>query len=182
MGCRRIVLSGSLLEDQLWAAPQSGPPSPYGFGLCGERVGRMFYALFDAPVVIFRPSLTCGRGDERTKVISHVRSGLLDGGSRHLSSRDAYSSARKPTLKTTWNTPLGWTGLPGFSSDLLASVRAAKRAGRNADRTPGRRNVSPDRIVHCARRGYAAAGQLQILREELRGMCLAIARPMHPRE
>jgi UDP-glucose 4-epimerase len=46
----------------------------------------MFHALFDAPVVILRPSFVYGPGQEPTKLIPYVIKTLLEGGSPRLSS------------------------------------------------------------------------------------------------
>jgi len=87
LGCRRIVLSGSLLEEPAAGGPQAVPPSPYGASRwAASAYGRMFHALFDAPVVILRPSFAYGPGQEPTKLIPHVITALLDGGSPELSS------------------------------------------------------------------------------------------------
>jgi nucleoside-diphosphate-sugar epimerase len=87
MDCRRIVLSGSLLEEPATGGPQAVPPSPYGASRwAASAYGRMFHALFDAPVVILRPSFAYGPGQERTKLIPHVITGLLEGQSPELSS------------------------------------------------------------------------------------------------
>ena len=87
IGCRRMVLSGSLLEEPASGGPQAVPPSPYGASRwAASAYGRMFHALFDAPVVILRPSFAYGPGQERTKLIPHVITGLLEGQSPELSS------------------------------------------------------------------------------------------------
>jgi UDP-glucose 4-epimerase len=87
LNCRRIVLSGSLLEEPAAGGPQAVPPSPYGASRwAASAYGRMFHALFEAPVVILRPSFAYGPGQERTKLIPHVITALLDGGSPELSS------------------------------------------------------------------------------------------------
>jgi UDP-glucose 4-epimerase len=87
LGCRRIVLSGSLLEEPAAGGPQAVPPSPYGASRwAASAYGRMFHALFDAPVVILRPSFAYGPGQEPTKLIPHVITALLDGASPELSS------------------------------------------------------------------------------------------------
>jgi UDP-glucose 4-epimerase len=87
VGCRRIVLSGSLLEEPGTGDPRAVPSSPYGASRwAASAYGRMFHALFDAPVVILRPSFVYGPGQERTKLIPHVITALLEGGSPQLSS------------------------------------------------------------------------------------------------
>jgi UDP-glucose 4-epimerase len=86
-GCRRIVLSGSLLEEPAAGGVQAVPPSPYGASRwAASAYGRMFHALFDAPVVILRPSFAYGPGQEATKLIPHVITALLEGRSPELSS------------------------------------------------------------------------------------------------
>ena len=85
-GCRRIVLSGSLLEEPATGGAESTPPSPYGASRwAASGYARMFHALFDAPVVILRPSFAYGPGQEPTKLIPHVITTLLDGESPELS-------------------------------------------------------------------------------------------------
>lgn len=87
VGCRRIVLSGSLLEEPATGGPQAVPPSPYGASRwAASAYGRMFHALFDAPVVILRPSFVYGPAQDPTKLIPYVITGLLEGGSPQLSS------------------------------------------------------------------------------------------------
>jgi UDP-glucose 4-epimerase len=86
-GCRRIVLSGSLLEEPASGGPQAVPPSPYGASRwASSAYGRMYHALFDAPVTILRPSYAYGPGQERTKLIPYVITALLGGESPRLSS------------------------------------------------------------------------------------------------
>ncbi len=86
-GCRRIVLSGSLMEEPASGQPQAVPPSPYGASRwASSAYGRMFHAIFDAPVTILRPSYAYGPGQERTKLIPYVITSLLAGESPRLSS------------------------------------------------------------------------------------------------
>jgi UDP-glucose 4-epimerase len=87
VGTRRIVLSGSLLEEPAADGANAVPSSPYGASRwAASAYGRMFHALFDAPVVILRPSFAYGPGQEPTKLIPHVIKTLLEGGSPQLSS------------------------------------------------------------------------------------------------
>jgi nucleoside-diphosphate-sugar epimerase len=89
IGCRRIVLSGSLLEEPVPTGAHAVPPSPYGASRwAASGYGRMFHALFGSPVVVLRPSFAYGPGQERSKVIPHVITTLLEGGSPELSSGD----------------------------------------------------------------------------------------------
>ena len=87
VGCRRIVLSGSLLEEPAAGGAMAVPSSPYGASRwAASAYGRMFHALFGAPVVILRPSFAYGPRQEPTKLIPYVIKTLLEGGSPRLSS------------------------------------------------------------------------------------------------
>jgi UDP-glucose 4-epimerase len=87
MGSRRIVLSGSLLEEPAAGRAMPVPSSPYGASRwAASAYGRMFHALFGAPVVILRPSFAYGPRQESTKLIPYVIKTLLEGGSPQLSS------------------------------------------------------------------------------------------------
>lgn len=88
LGCRRVVMSGSLLEEPVGTA-QATPPSPYGASRwAASAYARMFHALFATPIVILRPSFAYGPGQETTKLVPHVITTLLAGGSPALSSGD----------------------------------------------------------------------------------------------
>jgi UDP-glucose 4-epimerase len=87
VGCGRIVLSGSLLEEPATGGPQAVPPSPYGASRwAASAYARMFHALFDSPVVILRPSFAYGPGQEATKLIPYVITTLLAGKDPELAS------------------------------------------------------------------------------------------------
>jgi len=87
VGCRRIVLSGSLLEEPATDGPQAVPPSPYGASRwAASAYARMFHALFDSPTVILRPSFAYGPGQETTKLIPYVITTLLAGEAPKLAS------------------------------------------------------------------------------------------------
>jgi UDP-glucose 4-epimerase len=88
LGCRRIVLSGSLLEEPRGGA-EPVPPSPYGASRwAATGYARMFHALFGAPVAILRPSFVYGPGQEPTKLIPYVATSLLEGQSPRLATGD----------------------------------------------------------------------------------------------
>lgn len=85
--CRRIVLSGSL-EEPDGDAEQIVPSSPYAASKwAATAYGRMFHALYDLPVVIARPFLVYGPGqDDPRKMIPYVICSLLRGESPELGS------------------------------------------------------------------------------------------------
>ena len=94
IGCRRIVLSGSLLEEPVGGDAALTPPSPYGASRwAASAYGRMFHELFGAPVVILRPSFVYGPGQETAKLIPHVITSLLAGESPELSTASGCSIA-----------------------------------------------------------------------------------------
>jgi nucleoside-diphosphate-sugar epimerase len=125
-GCRRIVLSGSLMEEPASGQAQAVPPSPYGASRwASSAYGRMFHALFDAPVTILRPSYAYGPGQERTKLIPYVITSLLAGESPRLSSGEreidwiyAEDVARAYAAAATR------PGVDGLTLDVGSGVRA----------------------------------------------------------
>jgi UDP-glucose 4-epimerase len=89
IGCRRIVLTGSLEE------PDSGmaeviPCSPYAASKwAGSSYARMFHALYDAPVTIARLFMVYGPGQrDVNKLIPYVVLSRLRGRSPKISSGD----------------------------------------------------------------------------------------------
>ena len=84
---RRIVISGSLLEEPHRGGVTAVPPSPYGASRwAATSYARMFHSLFDAPVSILRPSYAYGPGQDSTKLLPHVISTVLRGESPELAS------------------------------------------------------------------------------------------------
>lgn len=85
-GCRRIVLSGSLTEP--------GPPglcpipsSPYAAAKwAASAYGRMFHALYQAPVVVAVPFMTFGPRQDTSKLVPSVILNFLRGKVPRLSS------------------------------------------------------------------------------------------------
>jgi UDP-glucose 4-epimerase len=77
VGCRRIVLSGSLTEPTMDAGVAT-PQSPYAAAKwAAAGYGRMFYSLYETPVVVLRPFMTYGPGQARTKLVPSVTLSLL---------------------------------------------------------------------------------------------------------
>ena len=134
--CRRIVLSGSLMEEPTGGA-QAVPPSPYGASRwASSAYGRMFHVIFDAPVTILRPSYAYGPGQERTKLIPYVITSLLAGESPRLSSGEreidwiyAEDVARAYLAAATQ------PGVDGLTLDVGSGMRA--RVGTVVDKIAG---------------------------------------------
>lgn len=83
-GCRRVVLAASLTEP---SAAREAPGSPYAAAkLTASLYGRMFNALYGLSVVITRPFVAYGPGQQPGKVIPYVIRSLLRGEPPKLSS------------------------------------------------------------------------------------------------
>jgi nucleoside-diphosphate-sugar epimerase len=80
IGCRRVVVTGSLEEPELGKGESSVPASPYGASKWAETIySRMFHALYELPAVIVRPYMTYGPRQHSTKLIPSVTLSLLRG-------------------------------------------------------------------------------------------------------
>jgi UDP-glucose 4-epimerase len=78
-GCRRIILIGSLTEPTAGEAGAT-PQAPYAAAKwAASGYGRMFYRLYQTPVVILRPFMTYGPGQAADKLIPAVTLSLLAG-------------------------------------------------------------------------------------------------------
>ena len=86
LGCRRVILIASLTEP-LPSLAEATPASPYAAAKwASSGYGRMFHALYGCPVVIVRPYMAYGPGQDRRKLIPSVILSLLKGESPKLSS------------------------------------------------------------------------------------------------
>ena len=86
LGCTRLVITGSLTEPPPGKA-DTPPSSPYAAAKwAGAAFGRMFHALYGAPVVITRPYMAYGPRQHPSKVIPHTISSLAQGIAPRLSS------------------------------------------------------------------------------------------------
>lgn len=84
--CRRIVLIGSLEEPEP-GHTDAAPSSPYAAAKWAcSAYGRMFHELYQVPVVIVRPFMTYGSGQDMRKIIPSVTLSLLQGQAPKLSS------------------------------------------------------------------------------------------------
>ena len=124
-GCRRIVLSGSLMEEPTGGA-QAVPPSPYGASRwASSAYGRMFHAIFDAPVTILRPSYAYGPGQERTKLIPYVITSLLAGVSPRLSSGEREIDwIYAEDVARAYLAAAAQPGVDGLTLDVGSGIRA----------------------------------------------------------
>jgi nucleoside-diphosphate-sugar epimerase len=85
IGCRRIVLAASLTEPQL--NHSEIPGSPYAAAKWASGVyARMFHELYGIPVVMVRPFMTYGPGQDERKLIPYVILSLLKEEAPRLSS------------------------------------------------------------------------------------------------
>lgn len=86
IGCRRIILTGSLTEPQAGQV-DSPPSSPYAASKWASNAfGRMFQCLYQTPVVIVRPFMVYGPKQNPNKVIPYVIQAFLKGDQPKLTS------------------------------------------------------------------------------------------------
>ncbi len=91
-GCERFLLIGSSEAGQSGA--RCVPSSPYAASkLVAEMYGKMFHALYGLPLVILRPFLTYGPGQEPTKLIPYTILSLLQGEAPSLTGGDRLCDA-----------------------------------------------------------------------------------------
>lgn len=87
LGCERILLTGSL-EEPVPGRDYPVPSSPYAAAkFAASAYGRMFHALYNAPVTILRLFMVYGPGQQDfKKLIPYVTLSLLKGETPKLSS------------------------------------------------------------------------------------------------
>jgi nucleoside-diphosphate-sugar epimerase len=118
MGCRRIVLAGSLNEPQSDHA-ECIPSSPYAAAKwASSGYGHMFHALYGTPLVIVRTFMTYGPGQDSRKLIPSVVLSLLKGESPKLSNGQ-------------WNAD--WIYIDDVIEGFLAAALAPKVEGGTFD-------------------------------------------------
>jgi len=85
-GCGRVILAASLTEP-IADHNEATPNSPYAAAKwASSGYGRMFSKLYGLPVVVVRPFMTYGPGQDIRKVIPYVTISLLRGQTPKLSS------------------------------------------------------------------------------------------------
>jgi nucleoside-diphosphate-sugar epimerase len=78
VGCKRIILSGSLTEPFGADVGMATPQAPYAAAKWAAACyGRMFYGLYSTPVIVLRPFMTYGPGQAHTKLVPSVTLSLL---------------------------------------------------------------------------------------------------------
>jgi UDP-glucose 4-epimerase len=128
-GSSRIILAGSFTEP-LPGTDNPTPGSPYAAAKwASSAYGRMFYALYGAPVVILRPFMTYGPAQNPGKLIPAVTLALLRGETPKLSSgRVAADWVYISDIVDAFVAAVHAPGLEGLSLDLgtgtLTTVRA----------------------------------------------------------
>lgn len=86
IGCRRVILSGSLTEPNSQGA-QPTPSSPYAAAKwAASGYGRMFYELYKLPTILLTPFMTYGPRQDSRKLIPSVILSLLQKKAPMLSS------------------------------------------------------------------------------------------------
>lgn len=128
LGCKRFVIPGSLTEP----TPENieiAPGSPYAMAKwASSTYGRMFFKLYQTPVVIPRIFMTYGPGQPSTKLIPYVALTALRGEAPEIASGQweadwIYVDDVINGLLMTGRTP----GIEGLTIDLgsgsLTSVR-----------------------------------------------------------
>lgn len=87
MGCRRMVLTGSLAEP-VYEQGERFPSSPYAAAKwASSAYGRMFHALYGLPVILTRVFMVYGPAQrDLTKLIPYVTLSLLQGKAPKISS------------------------------------------------------------------------------------------------
>jgi UDP-glucose 4-epimerase len=84
LGCRRLVLTGSLTEP---SNANSAASSPYAAAkVTSSTYGRMFHALYKTPVTIVRPFMAYGPMQDPQKLVPYVTLSLLRGETPKLAS------------------------------------------------------------------------------------------------
>jgi nucleoside-diphosphate-sugar epimerase len=129
-GCARVVLAASLTEprpDRL----EITPGSPYAAAKwASSAYARMFHKLYGLPVVMVRPFMTYGPGQDERKLVPHVVLSLLRQKAPRL------SSGRQE---------IDWIYIDDVIDGFLAAAHAAGVEGETIDLGSG--TVVPIRAV-----------------------------------
>lgn len=137
IGCERCVLAGSMEEPDL-AAGQVAPGSPYAAAKLASAVyGRMFFDLYQLPVVTQRLFMVYGPGQGDTrKLIPYTITSLLSGES------PAFSSGVRP---------VDWIFVEDVVDGLVAAAFDRGPAGYSVDLGSGELVTVRDIVLEIAR-------------------------------
>lgn len=137
IGCERCILAGSMEEPDL-AAGQFAPGSPYAAAKHASAVyGRMFFDLYQLPVVTLRLFMVYGPGQGDTgKLIPYTITSLLAGG------RPKFSSGVRP---------VDWIFVDDVVEGLVAAAFDRGPAGYGADLGSGELVTVRDVVLEIAR-------------------------------
>jgi UDP-glucose 4-epimerase len=117
-GCRRIVLAASLTEPQMDQG-EITPGSPYAAAKWASGAyARMFNEIYSVPVVMVRPFMTYGPGQDERKLIPYVIDSLLRGEAPKLSSGGQQ---------------LDWIYIDDVIDGFIAAARATGVEGQTID-------------------------------------------------
>ena len=119
-GCGRVVLAGSLEEPDLEQGGEPIPCSPYAASKwSASAYGRMFYQLYNLPVVIARLFMVYGPAQhDLQKLIPYVTTSLLQG---------------TPTKLTDGSRPVDWIYVADAVDGLLAVCQTPSVEGHTID-------------------------------------------------
>jgi UDP-glucose 4-epimerase len=116
--CHRVVLTGSLTEPKP-GDNESTPASPYAAAKwASSAYARMFHQLFGTPVVIVRPFMTFGPGQDPRKLIPYVTLSLLKG---------------EPPKLSSGQTAIDWIYIDDVICGLLAAAQVPDVRGCTID-------------------------------------------------
>ena len=130
LGCDRLVVAGSLLEEPTDASSTGFPSSPYGASRAASSAySRMCHALFDTHVVVLRPSYVYGpRQSDSSKLLPHVIQAFLQDTSPDLGSGERrldwlYAADAAEAFCAALTAP----GVDGETIDLVSGYRHTVR-------------------------------------------------------
>ncbi len=119
-GCKRIVLAGSLEEAATGSIAEAVPASPYAAAkLSSTLYARMFYSLYQTPVVAARIFMVYGPGQwDLKKLVPYVTVSLLSGKSPRLGSGTR---------------PIDWVYVDDVAEGLVRAALAPDVVGKSVD-------------------------------------------------
>jgi nucleoside-diphosphate-sugar epimerase len=137
IGCRRIVLSGSLEEPEARDS-EAVPCSPYAAAKwAGNGYARMFHALYQLPIIILRIFMVYGPAQQDLrKLIPYVILSLLQG--------------EAPKL-TSGHRQIDWIYVDDVVEAFLAAARAADIEGHTIDVGSGELTTIRSVVEHLIR-------------------------------